>query len=247
MAGLVLAIVILSLVFFSTKKDTISLVQTQTSARTAAEPTIAITKKPRQASKVETQNKAKIIQSYANTSIDGKINIDANGQVIIDTDLKNLFDYFMIATGELSLAEIRQELIKYAQQHLTTAQMQQLLAIYDKYQNYLASQNELDARMSADLSQQQRLQILAQFRQDLLGSEMAEAFFAEDEGYAAFVLNKKHLNDQSNGQAIEQQSQWLEAENRATQFQDTVLENKRLAASNLSSEEIQQLRIEKYG
>jgi lipase chaperone LimK len=190
------------------------------------------------------EQKPQVIASYTGSDVDGAINLDSNGNVIIDTDLKNLFDYFMIATGELSLTQIRHRLLDFANENLNTNQLQQLMKIYDKYADYLASQKSLDERLNKDLSQLQQLAILSQYRNDFLGEEMARAFFAEDEDYAQFLLENKQV-DEANS---ERQGKWLEAENRATAYQDTLIENRRYQqSSNLTADEIYTNRVQSYG
>ena len=203
-----------------------------------------ISEPTQQQTELVSENKSQVIASYTGSDVDGAINLDSNGNVIIDTDLKNLFDYFMIATGELSLAQMRQSLLNFAEKNLTIKQMQQLLKIYDKYAAYLASQKSLDARLNENLTQLQQLNILSQYRNDFLGEEMARAFFAEDEDYARFVLENKQVDEENS----EKQGKWLEAENRATAYQDTLIENRRYEQSNhLTTDEIYANRVQSYG
>lgn len=203
-----------------------------------------ISEPTQQQTELVSENKPQVIASYTGSDVDGAINLDSNGNVIIDTDLKNLFDYFMIATGELSLAQMRQSLLNFAEKNLTIKQMQQLLKIYDKYAAYLASQKSLDARLNENLTQLQQLDILSQYRNDFLGEEMARAFFAEDEDYARFVLENKQVDEENS----EKQGKWLEAENRATAYQDTLIENRRYEqSSHLTADEIYANRVQSYG
>ena len=203
-----------------------------------------ISEPTQQQTELVSENKPQVIASYTGSDVDGAINLDSNGNVIIDTDLKNLFDYFMIATGELSLAQMRQNLLNFAEKNLTIKQMQQLLKIYDKYAAYLASQKSLDARLNENLTQLQQLDILSQYRNDFLGEKMARAFFAEDEDYARFVLENKQVDEENS----EKQGKWLEAENRATAYQDTLIENRRYEqSSHLTTDEIYANRVQSYG
>ena len=222
-----------------TKEKNSKIQQKDNKNRTISKEYSAKIKSPLQINK-----EPKIIKAFDGTTVDGSINFDENGNVLIDKDLKNLFDYFMIATGELTPNQMRQKLIDYAAENLTEKQLQQLLKIYDKYQAYLASQDSLDARMSNELSQAQRLAILSQYRKDFLGEEFAQAFFADEEAYAEFVLNNKTPDNENS----EQQNDWLEAQNRATAYQDTVIENQNYAQSpDISAQEIYQNRVQQYG
>ena len=186
------------------------------------------------------------IKSYAGSTPDGAVNLDAYGTVQIDQDLRRLFDYFFTAIGELSLQQIRKQLQLFSQQQLTQQQMQQLLFLFDKYHAYLSSVDQFAAQFSSELSQVERLAILSELRFDTLGADMSNAFFADEENYVNFLLtNKKSHN---NDTLSDQQTDWLLAENNATAYQDTVIENRIFNDSqSISEADIHAHRVSEYG
>ncbi len=187
--------------------------------------------------------KRNIVKTYQGTQPDGAIHLDENGNVIIDKDMKQLFDYYLSAMGELPLDQIRKYLKKFSGEQLNPGQLQQLLDYFDQYQNYLTQAGSFSHSMDENLSLQEKMKLLSGFRTDKLGSTMANAFFADEQAYIEFVIT-----DNNNNELGEQQQGWLLAENQATEFQDVVIENHKFKnAENTNSSEVYQYRAEKYG
>ena len=183
------------------------------------------------------------VKTYQGTQPDGAIHLDDNGNVIVDKDMKRLFDYYLSAMGELPLDQMRKYLKQYAGEQLNEYQLQQLLDYFDHYQNYLTQADLFSESLDENLNLQEKIELLSKFRVDILGSKMANAFFADEHAYIEFVIT-----DKNNDESEEQQQAWLQAENRATEFQDVVIENRKLNTSeNNNSTEIYQYRTEKYG
>lgn len=186
-----------------------------------------------------------IISSIKGSDADGGINIDEYGMVIVDHDLKRLFDYFFTTTGELSLVEIKDQLKLFAQMQLDASQLEQLMNIFDQYSKYLSSYESFTQSLPSDLSQIQRLALISDFRIETLGSKMALSFFDEEESYIQFVLSNKQSQ---NGEWTDQQQNWLVSENNATAYLDTIDENKYFNGSEtLTETEINDYRTEQYG
>ena len=183
------------------------------------------------------------VNTYQGTQPDGDINLDENGNVIIDKDLKRLFDYYLSAIGELPLDQMRKYLQQFAAQELNPDQLQQLLNHFDQYHSYLERADKYFQQFADDLNLQDKMKLLSDYRLDTLGMKMSNAFFADEQGYIEFVLTEKNTDE-----LAQQQLNWLEAENQATEFQDVVLENRVFNNSeNISPEEVHQYRIEEYG
>jgi lipase chaperone LimK len=184
-----------------------------------------------------------IVKSYQGSQPDGAIHLDVNGDVIMDKDLKRLFDYYLSAIGELPLDQMRKYLQQLAVQKLNAEQLQQLLEYFDKYQNYLTKADEFSQSIGDILSLQEKMKLLSEYRKNRLGIEMAKAFFADEQDYINFVMT-----DKNNDEMAEKKIDWLQAENKATEFQDVVIENREFSnAENINSTEIDQYRLEKYG
>ena len=191
----------------------------------------------------DTQPSLVIVKSYQGSQPDGAIHLDTNGNVIVDKDLKRLFDYYLSAIGELPLDQMRKYLQQFAGEQLNSIQLQQLLMYFDQYHNYLNKADIFTQNIDDDLSLLDKMNLLSEFRTDVLGIEMAESFFADEQEYIEFVMTEKNSNEWT-----QQQQEWLHAENQATKFQDVVLENRVFNNSeNIDSVEIYKYRVEKYG
>lgn len=189
-----------------------------------------------------TTNTQNPVKSYQGSQPDGAINLDENGDIILDVDLKRLFDYYLSAIGELPLDQMRKYLREFATKELNPIQLQQLLDYFDKYSQYLSQSDLFFENINADLSLEEKMLLLSEFRNETLGSAMANGFFSEQKDYIDYVLADKNSED------MDQQQAWLEAENEATEFHDVVLENREFSDSDsMSASEVYDYRVEHYG
>ncbi|MDR1076285.1 MAG: hypothetical protein LBL59_08350 [Xanthomonadaceae bacterium] len=129
--------------------------------------------------------------SLAGTAIDGGIRFDANDFPIPDAELKRLFDWFLAALGEQGPEHIRQRLADELKLRCTPLQAQRVLALFDRYVAYLRATSELDAG-SDDLKE--RLAALKTLRARMLGADVSEGFFDDEESQAQRVLALKELS-----------------------------------------------------
>jgi lipase chaperone LimK len=186
---------------------------------------------------------ANFVKTYQGSKPDGAIHLDDNGDVIIDKDLKRLFDYYLSAIGDLPLDQMRKYLLQLVGQELNANQLQQLLGYFDKYHNYLTKADKFSHSIGDNLSLQKKMKLFSEFRLNSLGIDMAKAFFADEQNYINFVMTEKVKDE-----LVGQKQDWLEAENDATEFQDVVLENREFnKAENINSSEVDQYRVGKYG
>ena len=117
---------------------------------------------------------------------DGQIRFDEHGQLIIDRALRRRFDYWLSGAGEISLARMRQLLSEPLAGHYSSMQIDQLLAEFDRYLDYLRAVSEQQLEPAASLHEQ--LAELEQLQQHWLGEERAEAWFGEHNRYMARSL-----------------------------------------------------------
>ena len=116
---------------------------------------------------------------------DGAIAADAAGHLIVDIELRRLFDYFLAATGEEPVATIRDRIIATLRQRLPELAASEAIAILDRYLAYReAVRQSTPARDPAA-----ELDRLHDLRQQMFSPDVAKAFFADEEAaiYAAFA------------------------------------------------------------
>ncbi len=124
--------------------------------------------------------------SLRGAELDGHLHQDDAGRLVEDRELRRLFDHLLAGQGEVGLAALRERLRAHALEVGGEALARQALDAFERYLDYLRSEAELDPAGIADLGQ--RLDALTALRRRLLGDELAEAFFGEEERYARDAL-----------------------------------------------------------
>ncbi len=185
------------------------------------------------------------VASLAGSLPDGTVNIDELGNVLADKDLHRLFDYYLSATGEMTTDQIRTRLLSVASDFLSMEQLGQLRDIFDQYVNYLSAAERFALFQLKDAPLADRLTGISELRQVSLGSEMAAAFFADEEAYAVHVLRMQDNESIETNNA--QQLKWLAAEEMATGFHDVLIENEAFNALQIADDERLVVRTELYG
>lgn len=130
--------------------------------------------------------------SLAGAGIDGGVNLDGNGRLIPDLALRRLFDQLLSLVGERPLDEIRALLATQLDALTTPEGKRQALAAFQRYLKYLGEVDSAAARL-AELPLRERLAALSELRLQHLGSEMADAFFGDEEAYQRYTLDRREL------------------------------------------------------
>lgn len=131
--------------------------------------------------------------SLHGTEIDGQLRADASGRLIIGSDVRRVFDWFLSALGEESLAVIVARLHAHFEQVLppsAAAEARALLANYLGYREALAA---IDAPTVApgeiDLLALRARQAEAQaLRKDFFSADVAAIFYADDDAWDEYAL-----------------------------------------------------------
>lgn len=144
-------------------------------------------------------------RSLQGTEIDGAVELDAQGQLRLTLDLRRLYDQVLSTAGELDLNGIRALLSSRLDQLTTPAGKQQALATFERYLRYLQTVDANADRLSA-LDLKARLQALVDLRRQLLGEEMATAFFADEEAYQRYTLATQDLQQDTGLSAAEREA-----------------------------------------
>jgi|CXWL01.1.fsa_nt_gi lipase chaperone LimK len=135
--------------------------------------------------------------SLAGTEIDGSVEFDASGQLRPTQSLRRLFDQVLTLVGERSIDDIRALLAQRLDSMTDADGKRQVLAAFERYLRYLQAQADAaPAFLALDLPA--RLVALKDLRRQQLGSEMADAFFADEEAYQEFTLAQRELGETPN-------------------------------------------------
>jgi lipase chaperone LimK len=125
--------------------------------------------------------------SLAGTEPDGAIRADDAGHLVIDLELRRLFDHFLIATGEEPLAAIRARIVAVLHARLPATAEAEATAILDRYLAYRDAARQLSppADPRAGLAQ------LHDLRARMFAPEVARAFFADEEAATYAALDRR--------------------------------------------------------
>lgn len=124
--------------------------------------------------------------SLREAGIDGEVRLDESGRVVADLPQRRLFDQLMSLAGELDPASIRRLLADLVAGRHGESVAREVLAIYDRYVDYLAAVGQ--ARLAAIADLRERHDRIRALRRQWLGEDLAAAFFATDEALAEHTL-----------------------------------------------------------
>lgn len=140
------------------------------------------------------------LSSHDGTAIDGRVLLDAAGNVVPASGLRRLFEYFLTGLGRDDIAGLRARLeTALRERGMTAAAVAQTLALFDSYVEYRRVLSDLPTP-SAGLLVSDPESLRAAFeeryalRRQILGAELADAFFARDEAEDRFVMEILALN-----------------------------------------------------
>lgn len=200
-------------------------------------------------------------RSFAGTQVDGQFRVDEAGNLLITMDIRRIFDYFLSAYGEEETITTSVERLRaYVRSQLEEPALSQALALLDQYLDYKRQliQLEKDLPQMASLDAlRQREQAVQNLRASLFSAEAHQAFFAQEEAYNQFTLQRlaiRHdpaLDDQQKAEALDRLRASLPEE-----MQDMVVpqlqaelrqQTAALQAQGASAAQIQQLRMQLVG
>jgi len=194
--------------------------------------------------------------SLRGSEVDGGVHLDVNGRVVRDRELRRLFDYFLARLGERSPERIREDLLHWLlqQPQLDAAARADVVALYDRYVELQRASAALGSSgdLHADL---QRLQAL---RERELGRDLAQAWFGEEQTYAAQTLARldvardASLDPATRAQRLAGIDASLDASQRAaradsTGFQGAVAQSRQVDAAAVPAEQRAEQRRLRWG
>lgn len=136
--------------------------------------------------------------SLQGTDIDGALQADASGHLILGLEVRDFFDYFLNTVGEVSPETAIGQIQQMALQHLPETAAREAMALLDQYLAYKQSsltvmQTELDPSRQHDPAYQlstlgNALAHLKGLRQAAFEPEARQAFFGMEEAYSEYTL-----------------------------------------------------------
>ncbi len=120
--------------------------------------------------------------------IEGAAQVDARGQLVMDIELRRLFDSFLAREGEEGRDAIRARIALRLQERLPPSAAQRAWDVLTRYLEYEDSLLTLSGHDGSYESILESLRRQRELRISLLGRELSEAFFHEDDEYTEFAL-----------------------------------------------------------
>lgn len=198
--------------------------------------------------------------SFAGTQVDGQFRLDAAGNLLIDGDVRRVFDYFLSALGEEPLDSSVLRLRRHIEQQLKQPAEGQTIGLLGQYLDYKRQLLALEQQHSrtADLvAMRERLDAARALRARVFDAQTHQAFFATEEARDEFtlarlaILHDPYLSAAEKGDAIDrlhgaQPAEMLDAMAPRLQ-QELRAQTRQLQASGATPAQLRQLRQQLVG
>lgn len=132
--------------------------------------------------------------SLQDTETDGALRVDASGHLVVSTDVRLLFDYYLSATGEDPPEVIRARILAALKAQLPPGAVEEAVRLLDDYLAYREATRTLQvpAGNTPD-GLGDRLEALRRLRREHMGEAAADAFFGAEEQLDAVALERMRL------------------------------------------------------
>lgn len=202
--------------------------------------------------------------SLRGTTVDGQLRADENGHLVIDQDVRRVFDYFLSAVGEESPDRVLARIRAYAASQLPGPAAAEALQLLLRYLDWQAAAGELAEMPAAGKSAldpdhlRERLDRMQALQKQHLGREAADAFFADENRYSEYTIRRlalqedESLSAESREQVLGQLDNQLpdglrHSTRQLKQYQRLREITETLQSSGASAGELYQARAEAYG
>ncbi|MBZ2188194.1 lipase secretion chaperone [Alcanivorax sp. JB21] len=131
--------------------------------------------------------------SLDGTEVDGTLRVDARGNLLIENDVRRVFDYFLATLGEEDLQTIRSRIAAYLDDTLPPAAARQAWELFERYEAYGEATEQMPGHDATVAGMTEVLLRQQDLRQEWLGQEVAEAFFGFDDAYDHHTLARMRV------------------------------------------------------
>lgn len=145
--------------------------------------------------------------SLEGTDIDGQLRTDAAGNLVVDLQTKDFFDYFLNTVGEVAPKTALDKIESLARDSLPGPAAGEVMALLEQYLDYkqqalVLGNAQLDPARQQDPAYQlsvfrQALNDLKQLRSSTFSSDTHRAFFGLEEAYGEYTLASLDLQQRT--------------------------------------------------
>lgn len=132
--------------------------------------------------------------SLRDSDVDGELAVGPDGRLILSPAVRRFFDYFFVASGEESEAQIRRRIEAEILARTGGDAQHQTLDLLDRYIAYRARARALAAEAPAHADLVTRAEALRQLRRDSFGDPAAAALFADEDAAVRFALEQRRIS-----------------------------------------------------
>jgi lipase chaperone LimK len=195
-----------------------------------------------------------LVASLADTETDGTVRLGEDGELVVDLELRRLFDYYLSSHGEEDPATTRTRLHAALDARLGPAAARDAKDVLDRYLAYREATKSLTD--SGDL--RTNLGKLVELRRRVLGERVATAFFATEEAEVELALARQQaledvrLGDAERAAALAKAEAAAPAETEAAYVESTSVlagmeAEQALVARGAGAAEIHEERVRRFG
>ncbi len=144
------------------------------------------------------------VSSLAGTDVDGALKYDTSGHLNVDQDVKQVFEYFLSARGEVPLEKIISGFEQYSYEILpetAAAEVVELFYSYLMMKAELAELMEVESFLGRSAQSNEKLdelnnffEIRNQIRSKHLGQAVTSAFYEDEEDYDNYQIEKAKIS-----------------------------------------------------
>ena len=133
------------------------------------------------------------VASLRGTQVDGRLRLDANGDLLITPDIRLMFDYFLSALGEEDMEQIKGRIAAYLSEQLPEGAAVQGWELFERYMALRDAMESIPAHDGSPASVRSAIRQRNAMQQSYLGVEMADAFYGLDIAYDNYMIERQSL------------------------------------------------------
>ena len=204
----------------------------------------------------------KLSKSLEGTEINCEFRLDGANQLIVNTQTRDCFEYFLTQIGEKDLSLILNEVKQYLNHALTEPARSQAIDLWQRYYQYREQLQHLQASGSAEAkgSQYYRsiFQSMQQLRQQFFSASEIEGLFGVEDVYHLYTLDRMDIMDndalseaekaqQLKDRFAELPAEWQENLQQMSQLDDLRRLTAEIKARGGNASDIRQMRLNLVG
>lgn len=200
-------------------------------------------------------------KSQQDTQINCQLRLNKQSKLIVDTQTKDCFEYFITQYGEKELSQIKADFKHYIEQNYQEPAISQILNLWDRYLQYRERLGQIQqpTESQQNTSYYRKIfQSMHSIRQTLFSTYEIEGLFGTEDTYNEYTIKRMEVTDNKNLTEIEKAKKlkelfdelpedWKENLEQINKLQDLTKLTDDIKARGGSENEIRQMRLNLVG